>query len=66
MRSFELHYHADVGSNTKKLHTSDIIDGKISGYAYELNEANNKKPFVFISIHNNGGTNRHAVCTVKS
>ncbi|MBP9104360.1 MAG: N-acetylmuramoyl-L-alanine amidase [Chitinophagaceae bacterium] len=56
----ELH-HADVGSNTKKLHTSDIIDGKISGYAYELNEANNKKPFVFISIHNNGGTNRHAV-----
>lgn len=56
----ELH-HADVGSNTKKLHTSDIIDGQISGYAYELKEANKKNPFVFISIHNNGGTNRHAV-----
>ncbi|MEO5948650.1 MAG: N-acetylmuramoyl-L-alanine amidase [Chitinophagaceae bacterium] len=54
-------HHADSGSNTKKSHTTDIIDGKISGYAYELNEANSKNPFAFISIHNNGGTKRHAV-----
>lgn len=55
------YHHADSGSNTKVLHTSAVIDGKISGYAYELRESNKKKPFVFISIHNNGGTRRHAV-----
>ena len=54
-------HHADSGSNTKKLHTTDIIDGKISGYAYELQESNKKDPLVFISVHNNGGTRRHAV-----
>lgn len=55
------YHHADSGSNTKILHTSAVIDGRISGYAYELKESNRKKPFVFISIHNNGGTRRHAV-----
>lgn len=54
-------HHADVGSNTKIEHTSAVIDGKISGYAYELQESNKKKPKVFISVHNNGGTKRHAV-----
>ncbi len=55
------YHHADSGSNTKRLHTTDIIDGKISGYAYELKASNKKKPLVFISVHNNGGTKRHAV-----
>ncbi len=54
-------HHADAGSNTKIEHTSEIIDGKISGYAYELQEANKKNPQIFISVHNNGGTKRHAV-----
>ena len=38
-----------------------MIDGKISGYAYELKESNKKNPFVFIALHNNGGTRRHAI-----
>ena len=54
-------HHSNVGSNTKIEHTSEIIDGKISGYAYELQEANKKHPQVFIAVHNNGGTNRNAV-----
>ncbi|MGI8582189.1 MAG: hypothetical protein ACR2KX_08330 [Chitinophagaceae bacterium] len=54
-------HHADSGSNTKIEHTSAIIDGKISGYAYELQESNKRKPYVFISVHNNGGTKRNAV-----
>lgn len=54
-------HHADVGSNTIIEHTSAVIDGKISGYAYELKQANKKKPDVFISVHNNGGTKRHAI-----
>lgn len=56
-----LYHHADSGSNTKILHTTAVIDGKISGYAYELKQSNRKKPFVFVAIHNNGGTRRHAV-----
>lgn len=55
------YHHADSGSNTKILHTTAVIDGKISGYAYELRESNKKKPFVFIALHNNGGTRRHAI-----
>lgn len=54
-------HHPNVGSNTIVKHTSAIIDGKISGYAYELKQANKKKPDVFISVHNNGGTKRHAI-----
>lgn len=54
-------HHADLGSNTIIEHTSAVIDGKISGYAYELKQANKKKPDVFISVHNNGGTKRHAI-----
>lgn len=55
------YHHADSGSNTKLSHTTDIIDGRISGYAYELQESNKLNPKVFISVHNNGGTRRNAV-----
>lgn len=55
------YHHADSGSNTRIQHTTAIIDGKISGYAYELKQSNKKHPQVFIAVHNNGGTNRHAV-----
>jgi hypothetical protein len=54
-------HDADSGSNTKIAHTTEVIDGKISGYAWELQQANKHNPDVFIALHNNGGTNRHAV-----
>ena len=54
-------HHADAGSNTVVGHTSAVVDGKLSGYAYELQQSNKKNPLVFISVHNNGGTKRHAV-----
>ena len=54
-------HHADSGSNTKIEHTTAVIDGKISGYAYELREANKKHPEIFIAVHNNGGTKRNAI-----
>lgn len=54
-------HHADSGSNTKIAHTTAVVDGLISGYAYELGEANRKHPDLFIAVHNNGGTRRHAV-----
>ena len=57
----EQYHHADSGSNTKVLHTTAVIDGKISGYAYEIRKSNKKNPQVFIAVHNNGGTKRHAV-----
>ena len=56
----ELH-DADSGSNTMIAHTSAIIDGRLSGYAWELQHANQHKPDIFIALHNNGGTKRHAV-----
>jgi hypothetical protein len=54
-------HHADVGSNTIIAQTSAVVEGQLSGYAWELKQANEKKPEVFISVHNNGGTNRHAI-----
>ena len=54
-------HHADSGSNTVVAHTTAIVDGKISGYAYELELANKKHPEVFIAVHNNGGTKRNAI-----
>ena len=54
-------HHNDEGSNTVIEHTSAIIDGKMSGYAFELEASNKKNPQVFISVHNNGGTKRHAI-----
>ena len=56
----ELH-NADSGSNTMIAHTTAVVDGKISGYAWELREANKHTPDVFIALHNNGGTKRHAI-----
>ncbi len=53
-------HHAQEGSNTKIAHTSALEDGKISGYAFELNKANALNADIFISVHNNGGTRRHA------
>lgn len=55
------YHHADSGSNTKIEHTTAIIDGKISGYAFEMQESNKLSPKVFIAVHNNGGTKRNAV-----
>ena len=54
-------HHPNVGSNTVIEHTTAIIDGKLSGYAYELQESNKRKPDLFIAVHNNGGTKRHAI-----
>jgi len=54
-------HHADSGSNTVIGHTTALENGKISGYAWELQESNKRKPTVFIAVHNNGGTKRHAV-----
>lgn len=54
-------HDADSGSNTSIAHTSAIIDGKLSGYAWELKESNKQHPDVFIALHNNGGTKRHAI-----
>lgn len=54
-------HHANQGSNTLLAHTADVVDGKISGYAFELNKSNELKPDVFISFHNNGGTKQHAI-----
>ena len=54
-------HHAREGSNTKVDHTTAIDSlGRISGYAYEIKEANTRHPEVFIAIHNNGATNRNA------
>lgn len=54
-------HHANVGSNTIIEHTTAVIDGKISGYAYEIQESNKLKPEVFIAVHNNGGSKRNAI-----
>jgi len=54
-------HHANAGSNTAIEHTTAVVNGQISGYAYELQLANARHPDVFIAVHNNGGTNRHAV-----
>lgn len=54
-------HHADSGSNTVIGHTTEVVDGKISGYAWELQQSNKRKPEVFIAVHNNGGTKRNAI-----
>lgn len=54
-------HHPNVGSNTMIAHTSAVVDGQLSGYAYELQQSNKLSPTVFISFHNNGGTRRHAI-----
>ena len=54
-------HHADSGTNTKIEHTSAVIDGRISGYAWEVRKANEVGAGVFIGVHNNSGTGRHAI-----
>lgn len=54
-------HHADAGTNTLIAHTSALEGGKLSGYAWELKRSNELHPLVFIGIHNNAGTGRHAV-----
>lgn len=54
-------HHSDTGTNTMIAHTSALEDGKVSGYAWELGRSNALHPLVFIGIHNNAGTGRHAV-----
>ena len=54
-------HHAQAGSNTKISHTIAIDSGRISGYAYEINESNKIQPDLFIAVHNNGGTNKHNI-----
>ena len=52
-QEFESHF-------AQKKEKLSAVDGKISGYAYELQESNKLRPDVFVSVHNNGGTRRHA------
>jgi len=54
-------HHASEGTNTLQAHTSALEDGKLSGYAWELRGSNALSPLVFIGVHNNGGTGRHAL-----
>ena len=54
-------HHSDTGTNTLVAHTSALVDGKISGYAWELQRSNELAPLVFIGVHNNSGTGRHAL-----
>jgi hypothetical protein len=53
-------HHSRGGSNTKIDHTSAVDEGgRISGYAYEIQESNRLGPDIFISFHNNGATNKN-------
>jgi hypothetical protein len=54
-------HHSDTGTNTLIAHTSAPEDGKLSGYAWELKRSNELAPLVFIGVHNNSGTGRHAL-----
>lgn len=49
------------GSNTMVEHTTKVVGDTLTGYAWELRRSNEIAPHVFISIHNNGGTNRHSI-----
>jgi hypothetical protein len=53
--------YARRGSNTMVDHTSAVVGDSLTGYAWELRRSNEIDPFVFIAIHNNGATNRHAI-----
>lgn len=53
--------YARRGSNTMIEHTSRVVGDTLTGYAWELKRSNEIGPHVFVSIHNNGGTNRNAV-----
>lgn len=53
--------YARRGSNTMVEHTSRVVGDSLTGYAWELKRSNEIGPHVFVSIHNNGGTNRNAI-----
>ena len=53
--------YARQGSNTLIEHTSRLVGDSLTGYAWELRTSNALGPDVFISIHNNGATNAHAI-----
>ncbi len=53
--------YARQGSNTLIEHTSKLVGDTLTGYAWELNTSNALSPDIFVSIHNNGATNRHAI-----
>lgn len=54
-------HHAQAGSNTKIDHSSAVDSlGRISGYAFEIQESNNLKADVFVAVHNNGASKRNA------
>jgi hypothetical protein len=52
-------HHAQQGSNTMIAHTTAVVDGKISGYAYELQKSNAYHPKVFIAVHNNAASRKN-------
>ena len=54
-------HHADSGTNTRIEHTAAVIDGRISGYAWEVRKADELGAGIFIGVHNNSGTGRHAI-----
>jgi len=53
--------HADIGSNTAISETSAIVDDKLSGFAFEIQQSNKYNSQIMIAVHNNGGTKRNAV-----
>lgn len=53
--------YARRGSNTMIEHTTRVVGDTLTGYAWELKRSNEIGPHVFVSIHNNGGTNRNAI-----
>jgi len=53
--------YARQGSNTRIEHTTRMVGDALTGYAWELRTSNALKPDMFVSIHNNGATNDHAV-----
>jgi len=53
--------YARQGSNTLIEHTTRIIGDSLTGYAWELKTSNRIGPDIFVSLHNNGATNAHAI-----
>lgn len=54
-------HHADSGANTRIEHTSAVIAGRLSGYAWEIRKSNEAGAGIFIGVYNGSGTGRHAV-----
>ncbi|MDD2773459.1 MAG: N-acetylmuramoyl-L-alanine amidase [Elusimicrobiales bacterium] len=54
-------HHSTYGTNTAVSNTSAVIDGKKSGYAFELEKSNEHHPLVFIALHNNAAAGVNAI-----